>query len=124
MYKAIFSIFLAALVVLLISTHLTYAAMPAPRPHKAAQGPLPAQIVHDGGTLLTSSLADKTVTWTVWNSNDAEARVRNATLAAAARRDPNVVHIGINTDPSARLHHALLQRDGLAGDPYQLHVSR
>ena len=119
MYKVIFSIFLAATALLLISSHQTYASHRSCR----ATAPLPESIVHDGGVLVPSRLGAEKLTWTVWSSDDAVSRLRNAMLAAEARKDPAVMHIRINVDPSAALHHAVLVRDGLEDDSLQIHVT-
>ena len=115
----IFSIFLAAVVVVLLSGHSeAYPARPESHPV------VPAVIEHDGGVLRLSDIGgdDQRVSVTLWSSDNAASRAANALRAAEARRDSTLTHIGVNVDPSEEIYREILRRDRLDGDSLQLHI--
>ncbi len=122
MYKVVFSIFLAATALVLVSSHSS--AYTAGGRHSAS-AELPDAIVHDSGTIRTSDLAPEggRVAVTLWSSDNAASRLANAEMAMMARRDPGLTHVGINVDRSPAMFREILRRDRLDSDSLQLHVS-
>lgn len=123
MYKVIFSIFVSAIVLVLVSSHS--GAFNADNLSVPRRVTVPEIIRHDTGTLHTASFMrpDGQLSLTLWSSDDAASRAANAELAAKARRDPSLTHIGVNVDESPAMFHEILRRDKLDGDSLQLHVS-
>lgn len=120
MNKAIVSIFLAALTLLLMSSHDSFAGGTQRR-----DGAPPAQIVTANGVIDVDSLAQgRRVTVTYWSSLDAASRLENLQRAAEARHDPTLIHIGLNIDDSPEIFRQYLLRDHLQDDPLQLQPLR
>lgn len=114
-YRAPLSIFLAALVLLLISSRDSAASQLRNYPTRP-----PENIEHRLGTLNLGDLGAQNVSVTFWNVDNAAARMENIKEAARAKADPNLTHIGINVGDSPELAEAYLRRDALAGDSLQL----
>lgn len=114
MNRAIISIFLAALVILLISSHDTFAS----RRHNVPMVP-PREIQHIAGVIRPDSIPTKRVSLTLWSSNDAGSRIENMKQASLARRDPDLTHIGVNIDDTPDIFKEFLRRDNLDADPNQ-----
>lgn len=114
-YRTPFSIFLAALVILLISSRDSYAS----KLHNYPTRP-PQSIEHALGTLNLDELSSRNVSVTFWNSNDAASRLENIKETARAKADPNLTHIGVNVGDNPDLAQAYLRRDALAFDSLQL----
>ena len=112
--RAIFSIFLAAVVILLISSHDTYAS----RQHNV-RAVAPREIVHNSGTFNVASIPSKRVSLTLWSSDDAASRLENIQKAESAAKDPDWTHIGVNIDDSPELFREFLKRDKLDASPTQ-----
>ncbi|MDE6118593.1 MAG: hypothetical protein K2F82_01875 [Muribaculaceae bacterium] len=123
MYKVIFSLFLALTALLLMSGHSgAYTGGNGSVPLRRVS--LPEVINHDAGTLVVDRIAPgQNLALTLWSSDDAASRVANAMMAAKARRDPGLTHIGVNVDESPAMFHEILRRDRLDSDSLQLHVS-
>lgn len=119
MYKVIFSIFLAAVVLVLLSSHSdAYPARPQVRPV------VPLTIEHDGGVLRLADVgAGQRVAVTLWSSDDAASRAANAFMAMKARSDAGLTHVGVNVDESPEMFREILRRDRLTDDSLQLHLS-
>lgn len=116
MMRASLSIFLAALVLLMISSHDTFASHRRNFPERA-----PREIEHALGTLdLDSVAAGQRLSVTFWSGEDATSRMENIYLAAQAREDPGLTHIGVNVSDAPELFRAYLERDRLGGDSLQL----
>lgn len=114
MNKAIISIFLAALVMLMISSHDTFAS----HQHGVGVEP-PRRIAHTEGVVDIANHAGKKVNVTFWSSEDAASRIENIQKSIEARLDTNQVHIGINMDDTPELYREYLSRDNLTHDPNQ-----
>lgn len=114
-YRTPFSIFLAALVILLISSRESYAS----KLHNYPTRP-PQSIEHALGTLNLGELDSRNVSVTFWNSDDAASRLENIKEAARAKADPNLTHIGVNVGDNPDLAQAYLRRDALSSDSLQL----
>lgn len=114
MNRAIISIFLAALVILLISSHDTFAS----RRHNVPMVP-PREIEHTTGVFRPDSVPTKRISLTLWSSNDAASRIENMKQAALARKDPDLTHIGVNLDDTPDIFKEFLHRDNLADDTNQ-----
>ncbi len=113
--RATISIFLAALVLLMISSHDTFASRFRHYPERP-----PEEIRHALGTLRLDDLGNGHVSVTFWSSDDAASRMENIREAARARSDSTLTHIGVNVADSRDLFEAFLKRDRLAGDSLQL----
>lgn len=109
------SIFLAALVLLMISSRDTYAS----HRHNYPVRP-PEEIEHALGVLKMQDLDSQRVSVTFWNTEDAASRVENIKEALRARKDPGLTHIGVNIGDSPEIAAAYLKRDALADDTLQL----
>lgn len=122
MYKVIFSIFLAITALLLVSGHSgAYTGGNGAAP--LGRVGVPEVIYHDSGTLSVGRVAPgQDVALTLWSSDNAASRAANAFMAAEARRNPRLTHIGVNVDESPAMFHEILRRDRLDGDSLQLHV--
>lgn len=114
MNRAIFSIFLGALVILLISSHDTFAS----RQHNVPMKP-PREIEHISGVFRADSITSPRVSLTFWSSDDAASRLENMQQASLARQDPDWTHIGVNLDETPDLFKDFLRRDNLSDDPNQ-----
>ncbi len=114
-YRTPFSIFLAALVILLISSRDSYAS----RLHDYPTRP-PQSIEHALGTLNINQPESRNLSVTFWNSNDAASRLENIKETARAKTDPNLTHIGVNVGDQQELAMAYLRRDALASDSLQI----
>ena len=114
-YRTPFSIFLAALVILLISSRDSYAS----KLHNYPARP-PQSIEHALGTLNLDEFGSRNVSVTFWNSDDAASRLENIKETARAKADPNLTHIGVNVGDRPDLAMAYLRRDALASDSLQL----
>lgn len=114
-YRAPLSIFLAALVLLLISSRNSAAS----QLHNYPTRP-PENIEHRLGTLNLADLGTQNVSVTIWNADNAASRMENIKETARAKADPNLTHIGINVGDNPDLAEAYLRRDALAGDSLQL----
>lgn len=114
MNRAIFSIFLAAVVILLISSHDTYAS----RQHNVKAVP-PREISHSTGTFNVDSVHSKRVSLTLWSSDNAASRIENMQKAELASKDPDWTHIGVNIKESPELFKEYLHRDRLDRNPTQ-----
>lgn len=114
MNRAIISIFLGALVLLLISSHDTFAS----RRHNVPAVP-PREIEHTTGVFRADSVASGRVSLTLWSSDDAASRLENMKQASLARHDPDLTHIGVNLDDTPELFKDFLRRDNLDDDPNQ-----
>lgn len=114
MNKAIISIFLAALVMLMISSHDTFAS----RQHSVGVEP-PRKIAHTEGIVDLNHLKGKKVNVTFWSSEDAESRLENIQKAIEARLDTTQVHIGVNVDDTPEIYREYLLRDNLRNDSNQ-----
>lgn len=113
--RAVLSIFLAALVMLMISSHDSFAS------HRRNYPPRPPEhIEHALGMLDLDSLPTRNVSVTFWSSDDAASRMENIREAARARADTSLTHIGVNLSDSPELFSAYLRRDRLEGDSLQL----
>lgn len=117
-YRTPFSIFLAALTLLLISSRDSYAS----KIHNYPARP-PQSIEHALGTLYLDSLGSGNVSVTFWNADDAASRLENIKETARAKSDPNLTHIGVNIGDSPDLAQAYLRRDALDSDTLQLIAS-
>lgn len=109
------SIFLAALVLLLISSRDSFAA----RRHDYPLMP-PEEIKHSLGVLKTSDLDAEHLSVTFWSADDAASRLENIKEALRAKNDPKLMHIGVNVGDDPRLAAAYLKRDALDGDSLQV----
>ncbi len=122
MYKVILSIFLAATALVLISSHS--GAYPAGRNASRKRVGVPEAIVHDQGVIHPAELSgDAQLAITLWSSENAASRAANAAMAAKARMDPGLVHVGVNVDESPAMFREILRRDNIENDSLQLHVS-
>ncbi len=115
--RAPLSIFLAALVLLIISSRDTFAS----RRHNYPLRP-PEEIEHALGVLRLHDLDSQRVSVTFWCADDAASRLENIKEAARARLDPGLTHVGVNLGDSPELVSAYLRRDSLGADSMQLHV--
>ena len=118
MNRAIISLFLSAVVILLISSHESLAS----RQHNVPGTP-PREIEHTSGTFRPSDVGTKRVSLTLWSSNDAASRIANMQNAAIAARDSDITHIGINLEDSPELFRDFLRRDNLTENPTQYLVT-
>ncbi len=114
-YRAPLSIFLAALVLLLISSRDTFAAHRRNYPVRP-----PEEIQHTLGVLKLRDIDAGHVTVTFWSADDAESRLENIKEAARARADDAITHIGVNVGDDPDIAAAYLRRDALDGDSLQL----
>lgn len=114
-YRLPLSIFLAALVLLLISSRDTYVS----RLHNYPTRP-PEEIEHTLGVLKMQDLDSQRVSVTFWSSGHAASRLENIKEALRARNDPDLTHIGVNLGDDPDLAAAYLRRDALDGDSLQL----
>lgn len=114
MNRAIFSIFLAAVVILLISSHDTYAS----RLHNVKSVP-PREIEHSAGSFRVDSIPSKRVSLTLWSSDDASSRLDNMKNAELASKDPEWTHVGVNIEDTPELFKEYLHRDKLDRNPSQ-----
>ncbi len=117
-YRTPLTLFLAALVLLLISSHDTAAS----QFHDYPQRP-PQEIAHELGVLNMADFGSQRLSVTFWSSDDAASRLENIREAHRAKYDPTLTHIGVNLSDPHDLFNAYLQRDRLTGDPLQLRVS-
>lgn len=117
-YRTPFSIFLAALVILLISSRDSYAS----KIHNYPVRP-PQSIEHALGTLNLDSLNSRNISVTFWSAEDAASRLENIKETARARTDPSLTHIGVNIGDNPELAQAYLRRDALDSDTLQLIAS-
>lgn len=115
--RVILSIFLSALMLLIISSNDSSAVKPRRLPSRA-----PAKIEHDLGKLNLGDFKAKDISVTFWSSHDAASRLENIKLAAQAKDDPEKQHIGVNIDDEPDLYRAYLLRDKLHNDTLQLRV--
>lgn len=115
--RIILSIFLAALMLLIITGQNTAAEKPQQR-----VGKLPPQIEHDMGKIDLDSLKGQDVTVTFWSSDNAASRLENIKYAAEAQANPKRKHIGVNIDDEPELYKAYLLRDHLNEDSLQIRV--
>lgn len=113
--RATISIFLAALVLLMISSHDSFANRRRNYPERP-----PEEIRHALGTLRLNDFGTGHVSVTFWSSDDAASRIENIREAARARSDSTLTHIGVNLTDNRELFEAFLKRDRLAGDSLQL----
>lgn len=114
MNKAIISIFLSALVLLMISSHDTYAS----HRHSVVVEP-PREIAHTDGIINVSDTKGKRVNVTFWSSEDAASRLENIQKTIEARLDTTQVHIGVNLDDEPEVYREYLKRDNLHTDSNQ-----
>jgi len=114
-YRAALSIFLAALVLLLVSSRDTFAS----RRHNYPVRP-PEEIEHTLGVLRLQDLDSQRVSVTFWSTDNAASRLENIKQAARARTDPGLTHIGVNIGDDPAVAAAYLRRDALASDSLQL----
>lgn len=114
-YRAPFSIFLAALVLLLISSRDTFAA----HRHNYPLQP-PSEIEHSRGILKLDDFENQKLSVTFWSADDAASRVENIKETLRAKNDPNLTHIGVNVGDDKELAEAYLKRDELFGDSLQI----
>lgn len=118
-YRAPFSVFLAALTILLISSHDTAAS----KLHNYSESH-PRDIEYALELLeLRDVDPQQHLSITLWSSEDAESRLENIRRASLARNNPDLTHIGVNLTDSEDIFNAYLLRDNLAGDSLQLHAS-
>lgn len=113
--RIILSIFLAALMLLIVSNNSTSASSRSRNPGRA-----PSRIEHDMGMVDLNALKDKKVSVTFWSSDNAASRMENIKNAAEAKNDPARKHIGVNIDDEPKLFQAYLLRDHLEDDTLQL----
>lgn len=113
--RAPLSIFLAALVLLLISSRDSFAS----HRHSYPVRP-PEEIEHTLGVLNLQDLDSQRVSVTFWSADNAASRLENIKEAARARSNPDLTHIGVNLGDDPELAAAYLRRDSLASDPMQL----
>lgn len=118
MNRAIISVFLAAVVILLISSHETFASR-----QRYVPGTPPREIQHASGTFRPSDLGTKNISLTLWSSNDAASRIQNMQQATKAAKDPNLTHVGINLEDSPEMFRDFLHRDNLSNNPTQFLVT-
>lgn len=114
-YRVPLSIFLAALVLLLISSRDTFAA----RRHNYPVA-IPEEIEHTLGVLNTRDLNTEHVSVTFWSADDAASRVENIKETLRAKKDPKLLHIGVNVGDNPQLAAAYLKRDALDDDSLQV----
>lgn len=114
-YKVPLSIFLAALVLLMISSRDTFAA----HRHNYPLRP-PQEIEHTLGVLKLHDIDAPNVSVTFWSADDAASRVENIKEALRAKNNPQLTHIGVNVGDDPALAAAYLRRDKLDGDSLQL----
>lgn len=115
-YRAPLSIFLAALVLLLISSRDTFASHRRNYPLRP-----PDEIEHTLGVLRLQQEQDsQRVSVTFWSADDAASRIENIKEAARARSNPRLTHIGVNVGDHPDLAAAYLRRDALDNDTLQL----
>lgn len=114
-YRLPLSIFLAALVLLLISSRDTYAS----HLHNYPTRP-PEEIEHTLGVLKMQDLDSQRVSVTFWSTDNAASRLENIKEALRAKNDPNLTHIGVNIGDDPDIAAAYLRRDALDGDSLQL----
>ncbi|MDE6307019.1 MAG: thioredoxin family protein [Muribaculaceae bacterium] len=117
MKRAVFTIFLAVAVLLLISAH---------------EGPLlrntdtysaPKLFFGDGDSAISlDDMRGKYVLLTFWSSGDAKSRLSNIMYSSLASRNTGLEHIGVNFDSSPSMFKEILKRDNLAGSPLQVRV--
>lgn len=118
MNRAIISVFLAAVVILLISSHETFASR-----QRNVPGTPPREIEHTGGTFRPTDVGSRRVSLTLWSSNDAASRIENMQQAAIAAKDPEHTHVGINLEDSPEMFRDFLRRDNLSESPTQYLVT-
>ena len=119
MNRAIITVFLAALVIILISSHDTFAS----RQHHVPMTP-PREIEHTAGTFHADSIpTGQRLTLTFWSSDDAASRIENIRRSLQAESDSNLTHIGVNIDDSPEIFKNYLKRDNLSDDPNQYLVT-
>lgn len=109
------SIFLAAIVLLMISSRDTFASRRRNYPLR-----LPEEIEHTLGVLRMKDLDSQRVSVTFWSADDAASRIENIKESMRAKNDPNLTHIGVNVDNRPELAAAYLRRDNLDGDTLQI----
>lgn len=114
-YRAPLSIFLAALVLLLISSRDSFAS----HRHNYPVQP-PEEIRHALGVLRLQDLDSQRVSITFWSTEDAASRLENIKEANRARNDAGLTHIGVNVGDDRNLAAAYLRRDALDTDSFQL----
>lgn len=117
-YRALFTIFLSVAVVVLLFSHRSSASQV-----KGCSNQAPAEIQHSEGVLRLHELTPQRVSVTFWSGDDAASRIENITEANRARLSPTHTHIGVNLTDSPELFKAYLERDDLAGEPYQLRAT-
>lgn len=110
----LFSIFLAVLMLLLITSNDSAAVKP-----ERVRSRAPSQIEHDMGVIDLNSLKGQNVSVTFWSSDDAASRLENVKHAMEARTNPDRKHIGINLDDTPAIYRAYLLRDRLHQDSLQ-----
>ncbi len=99
---------------MLISSHESFASR-----QKNVPGTPPREIEHTAGTFRPADLGTKRVSLTLWSSNDAASRLQNMQNAAAAAKDSDLTHVGINVDDSPEMFRDFLHRDNLSENPTQ-----
>lgn len=114
-YRAPLSIFLAALVLLLISSRDSFAS----HRHNYPVRP-PEEIEHTIGVLRLQDIDSQRVSVTFWSTEDAASRLENIKEAARARADAGLTHIGVNVGDDPAIAAAYLRRDALDSDSLQL----
>ena len=114
-HRVSLSIFLAALALLLLSSHDTSASRRRNYPLR-----VPDEIAHTLGVLRMQDLDSQRVSVTFWSTDDAVSRMENIWEALRAKNDPTLTHIGVNVDANPGLAAAYLQRDNLDGDSLQV----
>ncbi|MCM1310790.1 MAG: hypothetical protein NC301_07190 [Bacteroides sp.] len=114
-YRVPLSIFLAALVLLLISSRDTFAAHRHNYPLRA-----PEEIQHTMGVLKMQDLDSQRVSVTFWSADDAASRIENIKETLRAKNDPHLTHIGVNVGDDPALAAAYLKRDALDSDTLQV----
>lgn len=119
MNRAIITVFLAALVIILISSHDTFAS----RQHHVTMTP-PREIEHTTGTFRADSIRPgQRLSLTFWSSDDAASRIENIQQSMLAQNDSNLTHIGVNLDDSPEIFKHYMIRDNLSDTPNQYLVT-
>lgn len=115
MRRAILTLFLSAAVVILISAY-----------DRPATGDIFTQgrfeIPRGDSIVPLSDAGGRNMLVTFWSSGDAVSRLSNIYYSAIARKDPRIVHVGVNFDESDEMFREILRRDHLGDEPMQYHV--
>lgn len=117
-YRTPITLFLAALALLIISSHDTAASQLHDYPKRP-----PREIAHELGVLKMADFGSQRLSVTFWSGDDAVSRMENIREAHRAKHDPTLTHIGVNLSDSRDIFNAYLRRDRLTDDPLQLRVS-